>query len=131
MLATSVGQSNPTSECLSAGSVVTLRGKFVRGTFPGPPNYKSIRKGDKPEVRLLLELPSPACINDGTAKPDQSRMQKQVRRIELVLERERYAAYYELLDRKVIAKGELSTTGALHPVTPAYLTVRELKAEGE
>jgi hypothetical protein len=45
-----MGQSTSLSPCLSyEPAVVTLSGTLVRKTFPGPPNYKSVKKGDKPE----------------------------------------------------------------------------------
>ena len=33
---------------------VTLRGKLIRHTFPGVPNYESIEDGDAPETRWVL-----------------------------------------------------------------------------
>jgi len=36
---------------------ITLRGKLIRHTFPGVPNYESIEDGDYPETRWVLEIP--------------------------------------------------------------------------
>ncbi len=36
---------------------VALRGKLIRHTFPGAPNYESIENGDYPEARWVLEIP--------------------------------------------------------------------------
>lgn len=36
---------------------VTLRGKLIRHTFPGAPNYESIESGDYPETRWVLVIP--------------------------------------------------------------------------
>jgi len=35
---------------------ITLRGKLIRHTFPGVPNYESIEDGDYPETRWVLEI---------------------------------------------------------------------------
>ena len=36
---------------------ITLRGKLIRHTFPGVPNYESIKDGDYPETRWVLVIP--------------------------------------------------------------------------
>lgn len=36
---------------------IILRGKLIRHTFPGVPNYESIEDGDYPETRWVLEMP--------------------------------------------------------------------------
>lgn len=36
--------------------IASLRGKLIRHTFPGPPNYESIEDGDVPETRWILEI---------------------------------------------------------------------------
>ncbi len=49
-----MAQSTPQSQCLSyEPNIVTLSGTLVRKTFPGPPNYESVKKGDKPESKLV------------------------------------------------------------------------------
>ena len=35
---------------------ITLRGKLIRHTFPGVPNYESIEDGDYPETRWVLVI---------------------------------------------------------------------------
>lgn len=36
---------------------IALRGKILRHTFPGVPNYESIDEGDAPETRWVLVIP--------------------------------------------------------------------------
>lgn len=36
---------------------ITLRGKLIRHTFPGVPNYENIEDGDYPETRWVLVIP--------------------------------------------------------------------------
>jgi len=50
------------AECLPLDdSVVNLTGQIVTRTYPGPPNYEDIRRGDRPETQLVLILPRPIC----------------------------------------------------------------------
>lgn len=37
--------------------LVTLKGKILRHTFPGVPNYESLENGDTPETRWVLVIP--------------------------------------------------------------------------
>ena len=37
--------------------LVTLKGKILRHTFPGVPNYESLEYGDAPETRWVLVIP--------------------------------------------------------------------------
>jgi hypothetical protein len=44
---------------------VTLTGRLERHVYPGPPNYESIRRGDRAEPAYILVLDRPICIDDG------------------------------------------------------------------
>lgn len=46
-------------------AAATVTGILTVRTFAGPPNYESIAKGDAEEKALILELPTPACADDG------------------------------------------------------------------
>lgn len=54
------------TECLrlSPNQVLELKGRLSVRTFPGPPNYESVAKGDTAERTYLLELPRPICVDD-------------------------------------------------------------------
>src|SRR5437868_484357 len=43
--------------------VVTLTGTIVPQVFPGPPNYKSVAEGDKPEKEWILHLQEPIQVD--------------------------------------------------------------------
>ena len=47
--------------CLKYGPTVSLTGKLNSRIFPGPPNYQSIRRGDRKETALLLTLSQNIC----------------------------------------------------------------------
>lgn len=38
--------------------LIELKGKVLRHTFPGVPNYQSVEEGDAPETRWVLEIPA-------------------------------------------------------------------------
>jgi len=57
MLLLTVGSLPAYPECLNyEPSVVKVRGKLVIRTLPGPPEYESMEKGDKPETYCFLLL---------------------------------------------------------------------------
>lgn len=69
-----------------------LTGKIIRETFPGPPNYESIRNGDEPETYWILILAESLCVN---AKADDSLYSSEsgIKRIQLVLKGNEYPKY--------------------------------------
>lgn len=44
---------------------VLLEGQLERHVYPGPPNYESIRHGDRAVPTHILVLDRPICIDDG------------------------------------------------------------------
>ena len=122
-----MGQSTPLSPCLSyEPAVVTLSGTLVRKTFPGPPNYESIKKGDNPETSWFLDLPESVCVNEDKTKPDLNPKQIGVHEMQLVLQPEQYQRHKGMVGRKVLATGTLFGEHTGHHHTPVLLTVRTL-----
>lgn len=114
--------------CLSyEPTVVALHGVLTRETFPGPPNYESIRKGDRAETSWLLKLDSPICVNEDKSDPDLNPGRKNVRKVQLVLNPEGYEKYKALLGKKVVASGTLFGAHTGHHHTPVLLTVADLE----
>jgi hypothetical protein len=67
----SMTQTIPAHGCVSyEPSHVTLQGTLVRKTFPGPPNYESVKNGDKPQTSWILELQENICVDEDKAQPD-------------------------------------------------------------
>ena len=59
---TAILAAHAAAQCLPLDeSVVTLTGQVILRTYPGPPNYEDIRRGDRPETQLILMLPKPIC----------------------------------------------------------------------
>jgi hypothetical protein len=50
---------------LDAGATVSAKGRLALRHMPGPPNFKSIARGDEDRLTLILTLPVPVCIDDG------------------------------------------------------------------
>ena len=51
------------ADCLTyKPATVKLTGRIIRKVFPGPPEYTSIKAGDKPEPTYLLRLAKPICV---------------------------------------------------------------------
>jgi hypothetical protein len=96
--------------CLQYG-LVSLTGVLVRQTYPGPPDYESITKGDEPQIILVLQLDSPVCVDEsGSGYPGEYNE----REIQLDFGRDRYAQYRNLLGKRIIATGVLIRGGARH-----------------
>jgi hypothetical protein len=114
--------------CLSyEPSVVQLTGTIIRKTFPGPPNYESVERGDKPEVAWLLVLSQPICMEQDRKDPDLNPAQMDIRKIQLVFrDATAYQTQKELIGKKVLASGTLFGAHTGHHHTPILLTVNTL-----
>lgn len=113
--------------CLSyEPTVVKLTGRVISHTYPGPPEYESIRKGDEPETYWLLALPRPVCVNRQAGR-DGDPAQNNVRKIQLVFDTEKaYVTYQHLLWKRVVATGTLYGADNIHHKTRVLLSVHSL-----
>jgi len=56
------GQSHRADSCYHyKPAVVALTGRLIQRTLPGPPNYQSIARGDRPDIVDFLILDAPIC----------------------------------------------------------------------
>jgi hypothetical protein len=109
-------------DCLSYDTdSVQLMGTISRKTFPGPPNYESIRKGDKPETYWVLHLSSPIC----TKASGDDDAETGVADLQLVLTQKQYALYRKFMGRRarVSVRGKLSHAITGHHHTPVLMQV--------
>lgn len=112
-------------DCLSyEPAEVELAGRIVRRTFPGPPNYESIRKGDKPETYWILHLHSPICT---TASAD-NEAASNVTDLQLILPPDAYARFRRFVGLKaeVTVTGKLSHATTGHHHTPVLMEVERI-----
>jgi hypothetical protein len=125
----SVGQTGTSAPCLSyEPAVVKIAGSLERKTVPGPPNYESVRNGDRPETYWFVKLSRPVCVGEDEKEPDLNPAKKGVGSIQLVLSPDAYAAYKELVGKRVVVSGTLFGAVTGHHHTPVLLTVRTLSA---
>lgn len=111
-------------DCLSSDpATVTLKGRMIRQTFAGPPNYENIRKGDKPETYWILHLTRPICVNGEKAKTNVSDIQL------VFVDEKQYVRYRDLLGKRVIVSGKLFHAHTGHHHTNVLLTVAEIKGQ--
>jgi Domain of unknown function (DUF4431) len=113
-------------DCLSYDTDnVALKGTISKKTFPGPPNYESIKKGDKPETYWVLHLAKPICT---TASGD-SDAEKEIIDLQLILTGKQYALYRKFVGGKlrVTVTGKLSHAITGHHHTPVLMEVTSIK----
>jgi hypothetical protein len=128
-VSSSVGQSKSQTHRLSyQPAVVTLEGTLVRRTFPGPPNYESIRKGDRPETAWILELGAPVCVYPDSAEPDINPGVDGVRSVQLVFSGQvEIQEHHQLWGKEVIVKGTPYGVHTGHHHTPVLLTMESIE----
>ena len=90
---------------------VSLSGTLVRQTFPGPPDFESVAKGDEPQVVWVLLLDRRICVLDSNPRYPREYDEREV---QLALDAEQYLEYRNLLGKWVVATGELLHGGAGH-----------------
>ncbi len=113
-------QASAQKNCLSYDKdAVSLTGSISKKTFPGPPNYESIRKGDKPETYWILHLAKPICT---TASGDND-AEKNVTDLQLILTEKQFAHYRRFLGRRARVTGRLSHAITGHHHTPVLIEV--------
>lgn len=107
---------------------VKLAGTISRKTFPGPPNYESIRRGDKPETYWILHLAQPICT---TANGDND-AESGVTDIQLILMPKQYALYKKFVGAKagVTVTGKLSHAITGHHHTQVLMEVASMSGSG-
>ena len=104
---------------------VVLTGKIVRKTFPGRPNYESIKNGDEPETCWILVSAQPFCVN---AKTEDSTYSQEagIKQVQLVFMGSEYHKYKNLVGKKVLVHGQLVPMQTGHHHTRMLITVKEI-----
>jgi hypothetical protein len=103
---------------------VRLQGTIGKKTFPGPPNYESIKKGDEPETYWVLRLAKPICM---TASGDND-AENNVTEMQLILTPKGYANFRKYVGRKdgVLVEGKLMHAITGHHHTPVLMEVKAI-----
>lgn len=118
--------SSGAARCLAyEPSTVSLVGKLVSKTLPGPPNYTSIARGDIPEVVLILHLEAPVCVSGDPASTLNSASRSGIVEVQLVVTLSKARVF---VGKRVRASGSLFNAHTGHHRTPVLLQVSSLRA---
>ena len=109
-------------------AVVHLLGRVVRRTFPGPPNYENIQKGDQPETQALLKLDQPICVLGDPKDELNSEDEHDQRLVTLVPASGMKMASF--LGARVRVEGTLFHAITMHHRTPVLITVKRITRVG-
>ncbi len=117
-------------KCLEYGPTVSLTGRLHSRIFPGPPNYQSIRRGDRKETALLLTLAQNVCTtgNDpqGIDVPE-----TRVREVQLAItDSAHWKVVRRLTGKRAIVKGTLFHAHTGHHRTKVLMDVANIRAAG-
>jgi hypothetical protein len=108
---------------------VELTGRLIQRTLPGPPNYQSIARGDRPQVVDLLILEAPICTiadyRDPNTDAFQSQDTIQVRRADST-----WRDVRRLSGKRVTVIGVLSEWALGKDHTPVLIDPTSVRAGG-
>jgi hypothetical protein len=115
-------------KCLEYGPTVSLTGTLRSQVFPGPPNYESIKRGDRKERAIILTLVAHTCTtgNDpqGIDVPENN-----VREMQLVVTE---SAHWKIVERRlgkrVIVTGDLFHAHTGHHRTKVLMNITGIRA---
>jgi hypothetical protein len=128
LLTTAAWSASLPAQCLYYGDV-SLTGQLVQQTYPGPPDFESVTKGDAPLVIWILQLDRGVCII--SSDPSYPNVYNE-REIQLVLGagqyagNDRYAEYRYLLGKKIAVTGRLQSGAGKYEKTQV-LALRSIK----
>ncbi len=116
------------AECLPYEPMqVSLCGKIVELTYPGRPNFESIKDGDEAETYWYLFLHDPTCVK-GKAGDDLDVDESNIQEIQLILDAKQYKQYRSLIGKKACVSGALSHEISGHHHRTILMVVKEIKA---
>ena len=104
-------------------AVESIVGTLVRKTFPGPPNYEDIKKGDQAETGWYVNLMAPVCLTGTPGDDLNSEDVAGVKLIQLVLTHDEYKTHTRLVGKKVKATGTFFTGHTGHHHTDVLISV--------
>ncbi len=108
-------------------TTIELTGIIKAKTFPGPPEYRSVKEGDKTERYWILYLSHPICT-EGDPNNDINEEEKNVRKLQLIFyDYNDYDKYMKLLGSQVTVSGTLTHAITGHHHTDVLINVKEIK----
>ncbi len=117
-----------TVPCLEYKSqVVDLRGALAVETVPGPPGFKDLAKGDRPEPVWILTLFEPICVSADSAD-ELDRAVPTANRLQVgFVGRDGYMRYESMLGHDVVVSGTLVPAHTIHHHTEVLIMARSIK----
>jgi len=112
-----------------ASEKVVLHGYLRVRTFPGRPNFESIKEGDEPERQWVLELHHPLSVRP---RPDDeyNYAVKNARLVTLApLQAKLWPVLKQLENKSIVVSGKLECASSPHHHTDLVLTVAEVIRE--
>jgi hypothetical protein len=115
------------AECLNyEPDAVSLIGKIIQKTFPGRPNYESVKTGDEPETYWILITAKPFCVKPKAGNGQYSSESK-IEQVQLVFMSNEYKEYKGLIGKDVVVYGQLFPMQTGHHHTKILITVKKIK----
>lgn len=121
------GASANGQNCLEYGPTVSLTGILRSQVFPGPPNYKSIKRGDRKETAVILTLNARTC----TAGNDPQAVdvaEADIREVQLVVTKDaHWRTVRGLIKKRAIVTGTLFHAHTGHHRTKVLIDVTNIR----
>lgn len=102
---------------------VSLTGEVVHRKLPGPPNYRSVVRGDRPESVYFLVLDQPVCVS-GDPSSRNTRSHAGITEIQLLISPVEGSS---AAGKRKRISGTLSSAQSGYHRTPVLLTVKQMK----
>ena len=115
-------------KCFEYGPTVSLTGRLRSQIFPGPPNYQSIRHGDRKETALLLTLVQTICTT-GNDPQGMDVPETDVREVQLAITTNaHWTIARRLVGKRVTVTGTLFHAHTGHHRTKVLIDVSNIRA---
>jgi hypothetical protein len=111
---------------------VTLTGEIKEKTYPGPPEYTSVAKGDTPETYWFLHLRTPVCVDADSSSELNTEAESGVSSLQLVMPDDNaYERWNAFRGHEVTVTGSLYSRHTGHHHTKVLLTVVDMQRPGK
>jgi len=125
MAVSSAGEAQ--SPCLQfEPAVESIVGNLIRKTFPGPPNYESIKEGDTPETAWFVRLDDTLCMIGKPNDELNSENINNIKFVQLVFLGNEYKTKKYLIGKKVKSTGTMFTAHTGHHHAKILMKVHKL-----
>ena len=114
------------AQCLEYDpKTVSLTGGLRQEVHPGPPNYESVKNGDRPETIWVLRLSKPICV---AGTDDINVREDGQAEVQMVLEPDQFGKYKHMMRQQVIVTGKLFHAHTGHHHKTLLISVSEIKS---